>query len=507
MRKSTRLIRYAGAFENPDSAIPFSRPFLAVLLSESGMVEERLDHYGAAASQEWYPLRELTSAIKNFSRAAYVVLHVYYRIPAMHIENTAELFLTETGEVIEILTNILRKACGRFMAAARRCRIVGKMEPVNPDDLIDETVPGHFPHDLAGESTANAEEDAVKLATEYLNLSASFQQYSPAESIDNSAASQFFTDVVSEEEIRIMELRSHNLQSLYDTYLQATPTENLNLDLVRIRGHISIIFHLLEVTTIVTHFYIRHLHRKISITGADREQIEMCTTRDDLLKIIVMFGIRVSMRYLKNGAEVCRTVLKRYVKVVTRNIPIPHYRGFHVRPSTLVAKIVKHYGSDVSMTLEGETYDAGFTLDLFRANEAINRMKRKQLAAQLEAVAGKDSNQTINENIKRSFRQILNLLAAQGTIIIYDENAFESADSPVPEQPATLRDFSIDSITRLHALGKLDICISFSASFTGDERVLKDIQLLAENGYGEDKFGHNIPLPVELPYLHRSKIE
>lgn len=34
-------------------------------------------------------------------------------------------------------------------------------------------------------------------------------------------------------------------------------------------------------------------------------------------------------------------------------------------------------------------------------------------------------------------------------------------------------------------------------------RVLEDIKLLAENGYGEDDFGNNLPLPARLSYLRK----
>jgi hypothetical protein len=40
-------------------------------------------------------------------------------------------------------------------------------------------------------------------------------------------------------------------------------------------------------------------------------------------------------------------------------------------------------------------------------------------------------------------------------------------------------------------------------TFTGDRRVLADINLLADNGYGEDDFGNNLPLPDKLSYLRK----
>jgi hypothetical protein len=58
-------------------------------------------------------------------------------------------------------------------------------------------------------------------------------------------------------------------------------------------------------------------------------------------------------------------------------------------------------------------------------------------------------------------------------------------------------------MARLLAMGKIDVDTKMTAKFIGDKRVLADIKLLAESGYGEDKFGNNVPLPEKLPYLRR----
>ncbi len=52
-------------------------------------------------------------------------------------------------------------------------------------------------------------------------------------------------------------------------------------------------------------------------------------------------------------------------------------------------------------------------------------------------------------------------------------------------------------------MGKIDISVDMTAQFVGDKRVLADIQILAEHGYGEDSFGNNVPLPRQLAYLRR----
>ena len=51
------------------------------------------------------------------------------------------------------------------------------------------------------------------------------------------------------------------------------------------------------------------------------------------------------------------------------------------------------------------------------------------------------------------------------------------------------------------ANSKLDVHSDLTVVFKGDSRVLSDLKILAENGYGEDKFGNNIVLPAALRYL------
>lgn len=78
------------------------------------------------------------------------------------------------------------------------------------------------------------------------------------------------------------------------------------------------------------------------------------------------YSLGYSSRYLKSARQLCQKMLKRYAVIEEAALPVPRYRGFHVRPSTLVAKIVQHYGSEVKMKLGDETYDAGAPIDLFR---------------------------------------------------------------------------------------------------------------------------------------------
>jgi hypothetical protein len=92
-------------------------------------------------------------------------------------------------------------------------------------------------------------------------------------------------------------------------------------------------------------------------------------------------------------------------------------------------------------------------------------------------------------------------LAGRSKLILYEQPL------QLPEEPTrkegTLLEKVVDEMARLLAMGKIDVDTKMTAKFIGDKRVLADIKLLAESGYGEDKFGNNVPLPEKLPYLRR----
>jgi len=193
-------------------------------------------------------------------------------------------------------------------------------------------------------------------------------------------------------------------------------------------------------------------------------------------------------------------MLKKYAEMGKIKVPVPRYRGFHVRPSTLIAKLVHHYGSDVKMKLEDQVYDASSPLELFRANEKINAGKRRSLAE--EIVKQKLVKDKIcHKDIKVAVRKIVLKLAEQGKVILYEQPL------QLPEQldasNATILEQITDLIAQILAIGKIDIITNMQVTFTGDKRVLQDVKLLAESGYGEDNYGNNISLPPQLDYLRR----
>ena len=137
---------------------------------------------------------------------------------------------------------------------------------------------------------------------------------------------------------------------------------------------------------------------------------------------------------------------------------------------------------------------------MFRANEKINAQKRRWLTEEIVRLK-LIQEETDDKDIDAIVLGVVLTLAGRGKLIMYEQPL------QLPEEPArkqgTLLEKIIDEMARLLAMGKIDVDAHMTATFVGDKRVLNDIQLLAKSGYGEDKFGNNVPLPEKLGYLRK----
>jgi hypothetical protein len=217
----------------------------------------------------------------------------------------------------------------------------------------------------------------------------------------------------------------------------------------------------------------------------------------------LVFGSRGRYRrwYSVVARKLCQSILVKYFRSGTLSLPIPQYRGFHVRPSTLIAKIAMHYGTALRMKLLGHEYDATMPLELFRANEEVNAVKRRRLADKLGKLHLTEPEGPPSEWTER-VRGALLTLAERQEVVIYEQPLPLARETAQPEE--SILEYCVDKVKKLLALGKIDLDVPIEAEFTGDVRVLQDLKLLAGAGYGEDRQGHNIPLPKGLAYLRRT---
>jgi hypothetical protein len=494
----------------------FTRPLLADLLSEATKIEELLDAYGVKHNKRWYPLRQAVAPIKLFSNVGYILLHVLHFLPNYRLLPIEQDFPGATEKALAYTCSILIESLEALIREARKLDITVP-ESVPPlENFSDKSLTGRLPSDRPSQKVASPEETVVYLATAFLNLTeqSTFLHAVQNQHIENYA--DWIPDPISEERLRNLEEMFHNLQSLYDTHISDSNVETLDENLPVLRGHITVIYHLLETATAFTHYCERHI---LSDASRKRKGKHDLTDPNKLLDVLIHYSVAFASRYIARTRSLCHAMLKRYAIQGRITVPAPRYRGFHVRPSTLVAKIVSHYGSEVQMKLAGETYNAGVTLDLFRANEKINAGKKRWLGAEVhklglhcrpessehprgKANKGPDQDRLEgSELMEKLAHSAVQALFSQGKLVLYQRNLPLKEIKPLSDETAS--EFITRALIQLLTMGKIDVVMDINVTCTGDKRVLEDIKQLADNGYGEDDFGNNLPLPDKLSYLRR----
>ncbi len=406
-------------------------------------------------------------------------------------------FVKATEEALEFTGGVLSRAAKQMVVRASQLGLTVPSRSLREKSYIEELPPGRLPHDCETRRIETVSETVTLLATAFLNLAAESKDVRAASRAKPEEYASYVLDSISEEKLRSLELRFHNLQSLYDTYVSGTEAEELDTDLPVLRGHISVVFHLLKTATSFAHYYERHVNKELCESPT---RFEPLVKAEELLAVLMNYSVTSISLYIDCAEYLCQRMLKRYAEVDQIEVPVPPYRGFHVRPSTLISKLVLHYGSEVRMQMDEEDYDACSPLELFRANEKINAQKRRWLASEIVRLK-LVQEQAGRSDISAIVRGVVLTLAERGKLILYEQPL------QLPEEPTgkegTLLEKVTDEIARLLAMGKIDVDANLTATFIGDKRVLADIKLLAESGYGEDNFGNNVPLSEKLGYLRR----
>lgn len=499
MSRRTEVLFGASTFlvnQHHNKCGKLTRPLLGELLAQSTQIEELLDSYGARNNSQWAGFRSVIAAIKLFSNVGYELIHIQHSIPAWRLLPVEQDFRLGTQNALDFVEEILFRAAEMLLGESARLYLSPAFSAPSLDMYIEKLPAGRLPHDLATRKLETVSSTVTMLATAFLNLAAECRQALPK---GQTIPQEYLSEIagpISEEKLRSLELRFHNLQSLYDTYVSITETEVFDKDLSILRGHISVVLHLLRTARDLAHYYERHAGpASLHIPGAKR-----LLETEKLLEILIHYPITFVGEYLTCAELLCQNMLRRYTENTRIDVRVPPYRGFHVRPSTLISKLVLHYGSNVRMELEGESYDARSPLELFRANEKINAQKRRSLAMEIVRLNLAPSHHAEGD-IKKLIRDAIMTLADQGKLIIYEQPL--RLDELTLVSDAALIEQVTDEIAKLLAMGKIDIVTNMKVAFIGDKRVLEDIRLVAEAGYGEDSFGNNIPLPEQLKYLRQ----
>lgn len=482
-----------------------TRPLLSLLQAESTQLEELLDAYGARSNKTWYPMRMHVAMLKNFSHAAYELLHLQHTFHAYDFEGQHADFEVALKGAVAYTTSFLFCSLKQLVGDTFNYSWPPPEEMLGYD-FTENLPPGMLPKNRQFTDKDAAQNLVTHLATKYLNVSEDAKFLSDIAKSKGAEWRTLDSERISEVSIRNLEVSFHTLQSLYDTYVSYSDIEGTDKSLRQLRGHISIVLHLLKVTTIFIHFYERH----VKLQGDELFCHKNCVLQGSWFnEVVAHFLCRYSYEFLDSARSLCQRMLKKYAIIDSVEVPAPPFFGFHVRPSTLISSIVRHYGNTVNMVINGQEYDAALPMNMFRANEWINQVKRTHVGEELtkmkeqlrklqqEIDAGKNDRAT-------AVKELLRELAGRDVVklMVYPIEVQDIVQS-APAQ--SLLELTQTVIASLYAQRSINIPFEIKVKLTGDQRILRDIMILARHGYGEDEHGANIPLPDELAYLKHSR--
>ena len=481
----------------------YTKRFYGNITTQSRILEDFLDDYGAKNNRTWIFFRELIASARYMGFSGYMIQHIRNRYTLYDLKDPDnQMFQEKTIMTQDFLNSAIKNLFTTILQEAQILGLQTGHESLKEEDLLDIASNKMLPHNLDDGFSLKEEENVVKIASDYLNIMQDHEDFKIDRPYSIDEIESLIPEYISEEKLRRFELRIHNLQSLYDTYIKDTKIETENPTLNSMRGCISIALHRAEIATVLTHFYERHESELRH--EAVRDKIESLIDKKTILNLIVNYCLFHCYAHLEKGNSFAKDFLKSYVVIDSIRIPIPIYMGFHVRPATLVMKIVKHYGSGVTMEIDDELYDASSALDLFRANEKISAQKRQLILKEIQPY--ESSTPVDPELVKKLILRGLNRLLKEGKLISYEDITAEDITYQGEQgkvKPQEIKPLIAEQIKRLMIAGKIDIRTDVLVTFKGDQRALKDIEALARANYGEDERGNNVELPPEIAYLRK----
>ncbi len=362
--------------ELEDDQYVFTKKLFSKLIINSHILEDFLDFHGAKKNSEWVFYRELCATIRHLSLACYSQRHIINRFDFYRFENNHHHnFKNEALDTIRILQDSLKLAAPVILNEAVRLNIALPDTGYDLGYFPGITSSQHLTHNIDDFNEKDQQQkNLTRISSEFLDVVKAFEAFSFYERYDLKRIRELVPEKINEVIIRSFEMQVHNIQSSFDSYVVYTHSdENLALD--QLRSHFSIVFHILQVMGRLLHFYERHLYdvgfkdvyKQVSESLAD------IIDPDVLLDRAVNFCLFHAWIFLSSGKKLAVRVLNENMETATIEVGIPKDRGFHSRPSLLVAKIVQHYGGEVKMKVAGDEFDASSVLDIQWAGGKIKK--------------------------------------------------------------------------------------------------------------------------------------
>jgi len=361
------------------------------MVSSSKLLEDFLDLHGAKNSSDWYYYRELVSSVRNLSEASYSQKHISLRLPFYDLLNTDQ-FEQAGYAAHKFLISSLRAICRNALKEAKRLRIKPPEDHFTWEDFPGIGTDTRLDSDIDDENLEEEQKNIVKITTELLRIAKDFEMHGFYKPYNIDEIGSIVPKRFNEEETRRFEMAIHSLQSIFDTYVNRSGLQFRNIKLKRLRGYISLLLHLLELTRRLLHYYERHIYEVgyKNIYKKVRHELSKALKPEEILDRIVNYGLYYTCHFLMDGRGLAQELLNQNIDRGAIVVGVPEKMGFHSRPSLLVAKIVAHYGGQVELRVGHDRFDASSVLDLQWAGGKVQKEKIKEVVFEGDSRALQD---------------------------------------------------------------------------------------------------------------------
>lgn len=367
-----RVCRYLVKVQNPDKFFP--QKLIGGLVSEALLLEEFLDWYGAKNNNQWYFFRELCAAMLHIGNANKYLTYLVYRLDSYELPNIGN-FKDNLEKYIVIINKMMITIS---KAVIEECVHTGLKMPAGTlvkNDFPEVMGGTLLDFDIDDEDKDVQRKNIVRNASEFLNISRDFEYFQIYRQCDAEKMRELVPASINEVNVRRFEMLIHNLQSQFDSYIIQGGFRRGNQRLKQLRSYYSVIFRCLQVTGALLHFYERHLKEDSykHVYKETRTRFYEMLDVDEILDAIVNFGVLSVSHFFTVGVEHAQQILNEFIERGSITVGIPRNRGFHSRPSLMVAKIVQHYGGEVELIVGDHRFDASSVLDIQWAGGKIQK--------------------------------------------------------------------------------------------------------------------------------------
>jgi len=381
--------RYVAGFDR--QRYVFTKKLYSKLISSSQLLEDFLDFHGAKNNSDWYFYREMTAVVRHLSLGCYSQKHISNRLGFYGLDDIEE-FKSQGYVTLDFLAGCLIQVAPVILKEASRLKIPIPRERLEPADFPGIVTGERLDFDIKDEAPDEHKREIVKISSEFLSIAANFEQLGFYEPYDFDEILAIIPAKINEVEIRRFEMLVHNLQSSFDTYVIHGGYRFGERKLKQLRGYFSVVFHLLQMTGRLLHFYERHLHEAgyKNTYKQVQDRLAALVNPQRLLDRTINYGLFYVCHFLTSGKDLAREILNENIERSAITVKVPVKLGFHSRPSLLVAKIVQHFGGQVELVVRGDRFDASSVLDIQWAGGKIQKENLSEVVFEGDTRALKD---------------------------------------------------------------------------------------------------------------------